>query len=905
MTPKMTPTTLTSQVLLSSFPARQLPGDSGPFLVLTPNRRAARALGVTFTSLDHHARGLLRKQGLLVASELARHRALKRVVGEVLAPTDLEGTTRTVAATVREVLRAGLDASLATQALSQTLSLRLSPRAAGVLKVADAHRELLRAQGLVDPAEVMWVAAAGEPWQQRVLVVGYPRLGHGDLALLDRVAAAGSLLLLPWRDGPLFSLNETAAQNMAQRGWKVERRHETPQTFGERLSFRFDQANEATPPCEARHFPSQEAEVRHVLTAVKALLHQGASPATIALVSRDEAAYGPLLKAVAWEYQIPLRVSYGLSLAETRVGAWLTKLTTVLLEGAPFEEMARLLTHPLCEGLDEDGWAQARKHHPSGLPRWLKLEGRLACLRWPERATRASYAQSLRETLQTLGVTERAGRNAQDATAHGKVSHALLGLADPADEVLSLERFLAEVRELLTLLTLPADTGVKGVELHTPLALFGARYEHVFVLGAAEGTLPAPVQDDPVLDFFERKALARAGLPLEGAVAAARREALSFHALLQATGASFTMSYPEVLGDQARIASPYFAALGLEPEAAPSKAPASEEEHRRQHLRAGTHHDGTDHDETLAAALQNWRVERRREGTAACDHHDGVIGIGSDPEDWLFSASQLTTLGQCPFKWFAQRLLKLAPPAEADDDVSPLLRGKLYHATLERVLTRAVGAFEPRAAAIAALEEAFAHAEKVEAVSDLPSWPVRREDHLRQLRQVIMTESFLPEGTEVVALEQRFPEEGGQPVLWSGLRVRGTLDRVDRRDGKLVFIDYKTRASKPDGVKDEHGKAKLDVQLPLYLQVAGPALFPGETTGEAQYYSLTKAEVIARATTADDTLFAFVERVKAHLRDGAYPVEPDTEGRACSTCDMDLLCRKGPRLERKAAGREK
>jgi RecB family exonuclease len=845
---------------------------------------------VTFTSLDQHARSLLRKQGLLVASELAQHRALKRAVREVLNPADPEGTTRAMAATVREALRAGLDANLPPALLSE--------RVKGVLQLAWTHREFLRAQGLVDPAEVMWVAAKGEPRRQKVLVVGYPRLGHGDLTLLNAVAAPGSLLLLPWRDAPLFSLNEVAAQTLAHQGWVVERLYEEPETFSEHLSYRFEQPNEAAVPCVALHFPSQEAEVRHVLTEVKALLHQGASPTSIALVARDEAAYGPLLKAVAWEYQIPLRASYGVPLAETRAGAWLMTLVTVLLEDAPFEETARLLAHPLCEGLDADGWARARQHHPSGLQRWLELDARLACLRWPERASRATYTQSLTGTLSTLGVTEHARRNARDATAHGKVSNALLGLADPPAEAVSLELFLAEVRELLTLLTLPVDFGVKGVELHTPLALFGARYEHLFVLGAAEGTLPAPIRDDPVLDFFERKALTQAGLPLEGAVEAARREALSFHALLQSAGASFTMTYPQVLADQPSIESPYFAALGLKPEGAAMKPPASEEEHRQGHLRVGAHQD-----ETLTAALRSWGIELRREGTEPCDHHDGVIGESSDPEGWLFSASQLTTLGQCPFKWFAQRLLKLAEPNEADDDVSPLLRGKLYHTTLERVLSRAIAAPDPRAAALEALDEAFREAERIEAVPDLPTWPARREDHLRQLRRVIMAESFFPEGTEVVALERQFPGEGGAPILWLGLRVRGVVDRVDRREGKLVFIDYKTRATKPDGAKDERGKAKLDVQLPLYLQAAGPALFPGDPVAEAQYYSLTKAEVI-RVKVDDDALLAFVERVKAHLRDGAYPVEPDVDGRACASCDLDLLCRQGPRLERKAAGRD-
>ncbi|MEJ2668043.1 MAG: PD-(D/E)XK nuclease family protein, partial [Deinococcales bacterium] len=511
-----------------------------------------------------------------------------------------------------------------------------------------------------------------------------------------------------------------------------------------------------------------------------------------------------------------------------------------------------------------------------------------------------------------------------DALAFQRLTAAAVGLGLPARQPSSLGAFLHDLDALLTLVSVPVGyepvLGVHGddpdgngavpgrVELHTPLAVYGARYRHVFVLGAAEGVLPKPVADDPVLDFAERRDASARGLPLEGAVEAAQREALSFRAVLwtldgEPPGASLTLSYPEDVG----IASPYFAGLGLEPSAPGPKPPASAEELRRQRILAAPAAAG-EADPVLAAAREAWAVERRREEAGGPDAHDGLIGEAYGLGEHVFSATQLLDLGQCPFRWLARVPFKLAEPEEAEDDVSPLLRGRLYHVALERALRRGRdaagggdGAGALRDAALDALGDAFAEAEEAVNAAAVPAWPLRRGQHLEQLRRVLSAESFLPDGAEVIALEQRFPEGRETPPRWRGFFVRGVVDRVDRRSGALVLVDYKTGSRRPAGAQDENGKARLDLQLPLYLEAAAPALFADERVAGAQYYSLTKADVIAEVRLDRELageLDAFAARVRALLETGAYPVAPDLDFEACRFCDFDLVCRKGPRTER-------
>ena len=139
---------MTRRVVLSGEPDQTLP-PFGQRLVLTPNPRAARALGVKPVSLDLYARRCLRPHGLLVASELVRQHALREAARAVIDPPDLPGYTRAVRGTVQEVLRAGFpyrDPGTNPDSLSDGLS----ERARGTLEVARHYHDALRAERLID-----------------------------------------------------------------------------------------------------------------------------------------------------------------------------------------------------------------------------------------------------------------------------------------------------------------------------------------------------------------------------------------------------------------------------------------------------------------------------------------------------------------------------------------------------------------------------------------------------------------------------------------------------------------------------------------------------------------------------------------------------------------------------------
>jgi ATP-dependent helicase/DNAse subunit B len=251
-------------------------------------------------------------------------------------------------------------------------------------------------------------------------------------------------------------------------------------------------------------------------------------------------------------------------------------------------------------------------------------------------------------------------------------------------------------------------------------------------------------------------------------------------------------------------------------------------------------------------------------------------------------------LGLCPFKWFADKVLKLGDPEEREDDLSPSRRGNLYHKVLELVFKELQNNPQRSLQDPELLEAQFQIVEQAMKLTDLPVWAAWRTEHLQTLQRVLNQPDFFPGGAEVIALEAKF--EG----IWHDLKLTGRVDRIDRTPQGLVLIDYKTGASAPKGVSDSNGKACIDLQLPLYQEVAAPALFPDETVAAAYYYSLTKTKKLSKALPSEQDLADVTDRCKAHLKHGHFPVQPDVGGVACQYCAFDMVCRQGSRLSRKS-----
>jgi RecB family exonuclease len=714
---------------------------------------------------------------------------------------------------------------------------------------------------LVDQAEVLWQAAQTPRERRLVQVWGYPRLGSDEVAFIDAVAEEGSMLHLPYAEDHTFYENRGTAEELERHGWTVEW-----------TSIRA--AWDTRIPIDAHSYPHVEAEVRGALAQVKVLLADGIPTDNIVLVARDDASYGPTVLAVAREYGVPVQALYRVPVSDTRVGHWLNLLFEAVVGGFPFETTARFLAHPFGPGIPSGRWARARRAHPKGLAAWEEVGLELSSLAWPEKDTRAGWMSRLKVLFEVYSLDRKVHSWPREVVALSAAKAAVGWLVEPGEEMISRERFVEEVGEVLRLTTTAAHPEGKGVALHTPLSLYGASYRYVFTLGLTEGGFPPSVADDPTLDFHERKNLRERGIRLELADERARRERLSFWTLLQVPQERLVLSYPRLVGGRETLPSPFFGLLGIEPSTPRTLPAASLEEARRAYLQWG----GLEEDAVLGRARASWEVERRREGSDPFDHYDGVLDIPVDFEKRRFSVSELGDLARCGFRWWSRSVLGLREPEEGEP---PALIGSLYHRTLEIAARDAEGSEDVRTAVLEDLEAAFEEAEQELEMGRVRGWIHWREVYLAQLERAVRAEDFALPGAEVALTEAHFAGE------WQGFKVVGRVDRVDRTPEGLVFVDYKSTASAP----------KPDLQLSVYREAAAPALFPGEPVRDAYYYSLRRAERIKAKEPSAEVLESVAEEMKTNLQEGRLP--PDVLQRACAFCEFDLVCRRGPRLDRK------
>lgn len=245
------------------------------------------------------------------------------------------------------------------------------------------------------------------------------------------------------------------------------------------------------------------------------------------------------------------------------------------------------------------------------------------------------------------------------------------------------------------------------------------------------------------------------------------------------------------------------------------------------------------------------------------------------------SASSYHMLRQCPYRFFALRLLGLQEDSELDVDVEKRDWGNWVHLVL-RHFHEALRD-EPRADRRALMEQAAQRASRAMALDTgefLPFsavWPALRDAYLDWLQ------GHERDGFAFMDAERDARVERG------GLQLHGRMDRVDRAaDGSLLLLDYKTESQQRS--RDRIRAGAEDTQLPFYLLLAGaeganagylnleerkpPKLFPLEQPAEL-------AELLLQGMQDE------LQRLEA----GA-PLPALGQGSVCDWCAVRGLCRK-------------
>lgn len=502
-----------------------------------------------------------------------------------------------------------------------------------------------------------------------------------------------------------------------------------------------------------------------------------------------------------------------------------------------------------------------------------------------------------------------------------------------AGEAVELSTFVRALEQELDVPAGRLGTFGDGVFVAPLGAARATDFDTVFVLGLAEGTLPAPdgrtgllpVDEDPVADGHERL-LAALGAGRERVLLWPRfdprrsRERLPSRWLLSAVSG---MTGESVLSEadlralqdpRVQIVESFEAGLaGTGPVGAAGLA-----DYDLAALARWSAAGGRARDHFLAAELP--RLAAGFEAAAGragprLTRFDGLVGADASAAAGLgavMSPTSLEVYANCPMRYLLRQVLRVAATDKPEEilRLRPMDKGTLVHTILERYV-RTLLAGEPRSLErlLALAEEGFAELEARGLTGKALYWRYERELLVRELRRFYDEDVLSPLAAELV-----FGMDGAEPVVVAlddgrELRFRGSADRVDTdpATGEVVVTDYKTGSSREYEDLRKHDDP-VDrgrrLQLPLY------ALASGAGPVRARYwFTSEKGRFESIGYAVDEPVLARLREVLTVMADGiaagVFPARPGDVDRQtyknCAYCDYDRLCQRdrGRQWERK------
>jgi RecB family exonuclease len=303
-----------------------------------------------------------------------------------------------------------------------------------------------------------------------------------------------------------------------------------------------------------------------------------------------------------------------------------------------------------------------------------------------------------------------------------------------------------------------------------------------------------------------------------------------------------------------------------------------------------------------AAAEPAWRTLRRSRSPAAAPQFHGVAGPQVRA---AFAVTSLEKYAECPFRYFASRVLRLEDERPQAPGLDPRRWGTLVHGVFERFFEEwaSEGSGAITAGSLDAARTRFVAVVDRE-LAALPAGE-RGVERMRLLGSAaspgIGERALRVEAARGAAvLERRLEWDLGgiydvpTPGGTQRVTLRGVADRVDLlADGTLRVLDYKT------GRAPDPGRA---IQLPVYGWCAEQRLagYRGREwrVGEAAYLAFGERQAWTpvietpadRDAAVTDALGRLLDTVAA-IGAGAFPPRP-AERRFCATCAFAAVCRK-------------
>lgn len=310
---------------------------------------------------------------------------------------------------------------------------------------------------------------------------------------------------------------------------------------------------------------------------------------------------------------------------------------------------------------------------------------------------------------------------------------------------------------------------------------------------------------------------------------------------------------------------------------------------------------GSDRPLSMPAPAESWLALRDSRTPRSDPAFHGAVG---ETPQRVWSVSALETYTGCPFKFYAQHVLRLEEEPDDEEVMDPRRQGQFVHEVFETFFRAwqdaGHGAITPlnlpvaRELFVQVVDRALEHVAEGEAA--LERTRLLGSPAAAGLGEAVFrmeAERPVPVVARLLehALNGRFTIEtdaGPRQV-----ELRGKADRIDLLDdGTFRLIDYKL------GWPPDKGKA---LQLPIYALCAEQRLdVLGRTwtLGEAVYLAFKGPRRVVPLFSNETARREMLARAQQRLADtldaiaiGAFPPSPDDVYR-CESCSFSSVCRK-------------
>jgi RecB family exonuclease len=460
-----------------------------------------------------------------------------------------------------------------------------------------------------------------------------------------------------------------------------------------------------------------------------------------------------------------------------------------------------------------------------------------------------------------------------------------------ADPVITIDDIAATLRRWIEQQTFSPRIGDEGLHLVDAQAARYGDFEAVHVVGLIDGEWPSPSGGNV---FYSSGLLRKLGWPPDRDRQAAARA--RFDDLIRLPARALSASTFSLEQDSIVEPSPLLEALDVL-DAPVVRVPASRVRIFRHEALAEAPMEPGALDPTVSA----WARLRASRTPPDDRRYRGFTGAVPARR---YSVGGLERHLECPFKYFADRVLALEPEKDDEAVMTPLERGRFVHQVFSQFFEawqrrggatitpdRIDDALELFADVLEPLVRALPRSEALVERTRLMGSPVQPG----MAETVFRVEA--ERGSRVVERLLEYELKGEFAFTAGGetrtVALTGVADRIDLvDDGTLRVIDYKT-GTPP--------KAARALQLPIYSLCAERALDGRSgrrwSVRDALYISFKGRPVVplfARGMDRDKVLDAATGRllkVVGAIERGEFPVQPD-QPFLCTYCAFSSVCRK-------------